>query len=113
MKVGKKIRIIRELLGYSQDFMSIELEISQATYSRIENECTRIDISMIMRIVDILNISIINLLQFDESYARSVVTISKMQSESDLLAKQNIYENRIKYLEEKVDMIQQLLSSKS
>jgi transcriptional regulator with XRE-family HTH domain len=43
MVIGKKIRLLRELNGYSQVNMSIELDIPQATYSRIENSSTKID----------------------------------------------------------------------
>lgn len=36
-KTGKKVRILRESIGYSQTEMSILMDISQALYSQIEN----------------------------------------------------------------------------
>jgi len=110
MKVGRKIRILRELLGYTQDFMSIELEISQTTYCRIENECTRVDISMLGRIVNILNISIIGLLQFDDSNIESVVnSCTKQPIANDQNI--NVYETRIVDLEEKVRQLQRVIGT--
>jgi len=37
MEIGQNIRKIRELKGYTQEYIAKELEINQRNYSRIEN----------------------------------------------------------------------------
>ncbi len=110
MKVGKKIRMLRELLGYSQDYMSIELEISQTTYSRIENDSTKIDLSKLMCITNILGVDLISLLQFDECNIDSFVNNCSGQLDNGI----SIYklnEDRILQLEKKVDLIHKVLTT--
>ena len=36
--IGDKIRKVRELKGFTQDFMAGKLEMSQRAYSKIENK---------------------------------------------------------------------------
>lgn len=113
MKIGKKIRMLRELRGFSQDFVSIQLEISQATYSKIENECTKIDITRLMCIADILDIDLISLLQFEESNIDGIVAHCSKKLKKGLSEKQTCYEDRITHLEEKVELIKEIIIAKS
>ena len=111
MKVGKKIRMLRELLGYSQDYMSIELEISQTTYSRIENDSTKIDLSKLMCITNILGVDLICLLQFDEKNIGSFVNNCFLQPMNNTSETNKFNEDRIMQLEKRVDLIHKIIGT--
>lgn len=66
MKIGDNLRKIRELKGYSQEFIASKLEISQRQYSRIENNETDLSLSKLEFICDVLEITPQQLLGFDE-----------------------------------------------
>lgn len=66
--IGEKIRTIRTIKGYSQEYMSNILNISQPAYSDIEKNKTKIDINRLKKISEILEIDINELLNFDEKY---------------------------------------------
>ena len=63
----KKVRKIREIRNYSQEYMAIQLGISQKSYSRLENGQTRLYIYRLQEIAKILNIDIIQMFSFDEN----------------------------------------------
>ena len=52
---GYKIKMLRELRNYSQDYMAYRIAISQAAYSKIESEQTKISTDSANKITEILN----------------------------------------------------------
>jgi transcriptional regulator with XRE-family HTH domain len=54
--IGDKIRKVRELKGFTQDFMAGKLEMSQRAYSKIENNDIKLDWGRIEDISKILDI---------------------------------------------------------
>lgn len=56
------IRKIRTQKGYSQEYMAYELNISQKTYSNIENNKSPLTIEMIEKIATLLDVSFVDLL---------------------------------------------------
>ena len=56
------IKRIREQKGYSQEFMATKLNISQASYARLESEETKLSIDRLQKIADILETDILTLL---------------------------------------------------
>jgi transcriptional regulator with XRE-family HTH domain len=59
---GNKIRTIRELRGYSQDYVAAKLEIAQNTYSKLETNQTKLTTEMLEKIASILEVSINDIL---------------------------------------------------
>jgi transcriptional regulator with XRE-family HTH domain len=55
---GNKIRQLRNLKGYSQEYMSIKLDIEQSSYSRIENEQQKLTAEMLQNIAKVLDIAV-------------------------------------------------------
>ncbi|MBX7262842.1 MAG: helix-turn-helix domain-containing protein, partial [Chitinophagaceae bacterium] len=51
--VGNKIKIIREIKNYTQEYMASELNISQNAYSRIELNKTKLTTALAEKIADI------------------------------------------------------------
>lgn len=65
MTLGNSIRKVRELRNVTQEYMAIELEISQVTYSRIEAGKTKIDIERLIKIAKLLEVDIMRLIHFE------------------------------------------------
>lgn len=68
MDIGTNIRKIKGLKGFSQEYMANQLGISQRQFSRIENNETDINLSKLEKISDILEVSLNQLLGFDEKF---------------------------------------------
>ncbi|NOU47243.1 MAG: helix-turn-helix transcriptional regulator [Bacteroidales bacterium] len=67
MNIGLKIKEIRELRNFTQEHMAERLGISQVSYSRIENEQTKLDLKRFHDIARILEIDPSLILNFDKS----------------------------------------------
>lgn len=58
MEINSRIRQIRIARGYSQDFMAIQLDISQKTYSRLETCEKKISVEILRKIAKILHVEL-------------------------------------------------------
>ena len=56
---GFNIKRIREQKGYSQEFMATQLDISQASYARLESEESKLTIDRLQKIAEILETDIL------------------------------------------------------
>lgn len=65
--IGEKIRKIRNIKGYSQEYVSDLLKISQAAYSDIENNKTKLNLERIQEIAKIFQMESNDLISFDEN----------------------------------------------
>ncbi len=115
MEVGTNIRKIRELKGFSQEFMSQQLELSQRQFSRIENNETDVSLSKLERIGEILEVSLTQILGFDERFIfqncenafgtnQNYYAFSKEEREQ--------YEKRITHLEGEIVFLRNQLERK-
>ena len=62
MNIGNNIKQIRELKNFTQEYVADEIEVSQSTYSRIENGTVPIRIDTLQRIADVLEVDLNTLL---------------------------------------------------
>ncbi len=60
--VGLKIRMIREMRGYSQEYMAEKLGMAQNSYSRIETNQTKLSTELLQKIATILGVSPMDIL---------------------------------------------------
>jgi len=101
MEVVKKIRKLRELKGYSQEYIASKMNISQRSYSRIEKGEINLHLSKLSQICEILEVSITKALDFDESVLFK--NSSPTEDESKLANKEReLYEKQIDHLKEEV-----------
>lgn len=114
--IGDKIRKIRELKGFSQDYMASQLEISQRAYSKIENNDIKLDWGRIEDISKILQIEPIELVSFDDSL---IFNNCSQSGKSNIIhnnfpdeLKKN-YEDRIQHLNEEILFLRNLLQKNS
>jgi transcriptional regulator with XRE-family HTH domain len=57
MHIGSTIKLWREARNYTQSYMATQLGISQVAYSKIESNQIKIDAERLIRIADILSVS--------------------------------------------------------
>ena len=65
MKIGERIKHLREERNYSQTYLATKLNISQKAYSKIETGETRLSVDNLLRIADVLETSINSILEMD------------------------------------------------
>ena len=58
MNIGNNIKQIRELKNFTQEYVADEIEVSQSTYSRIENGTAPIKIDTLQRIAEVLEVDL-------------------------------------------------------
>jgi transcriptional regulator with XRE-family HTH domain len=68
MDIGNNIRKVRELKGYSQEYIASAMGISQRQYSRLEKNETELTLSKLISIADILEATPQQLMGFDEKF---------------------------------------------
>ncbi|MBR2296695.1 MAG: helix-turn-helix transcriptional regulator [Clostridia bacterium] len=65
MKIGEKIRNVREDLDLSQEYVARQIPMNQSGYSKIERDIQEPSLYQLKRICEILNISADNLLSLN------------------------------------------------
>lgn len=63
---GQKLRLFREFRNYSQEYIAEKLGITQTSYSRIENNRTKLTAERLGQLAAILNVPTTDLLSDDE-----------------------------------------------
>lgn len=108
-----KIRTIRELKGYSQDFMAEKLNISQKTYSRLESGHVKLDIERLRQISEILEVDPSSLL---DNEAAIFNYYNKVQNSGNIYITSAEYIARLtaenKYLKEQNERLMRLLENR-
>tara|TARA_Y100000588_G_C14228054_1_gene914013 strand:- start:831 stop:1196 length:366 start_codon:yes stop_codon:yes gene_type:complete len=115
--IGKKIRKVRELKGYSQEYMAGELGISQKTYSNIETDQAKVHFNRLEEISVILEISLIELLSFDDKNVFNNKFHYKVENNQNYVLSDRIdfeherkaYKKHIEHLEKENDFLRQQL----
>jgi len=59
---GEKIKLIREIRGFSQENVAAKLGIAQNSYSRIETNQAKLDSAMLVKLADVLGVSPMDIL---------------------------------------------------
>ena len=114
LQVGHKIKQARESLNYSQDYMAQALDISQAYYSRIENNQANISMNLLEKVGEVLEIEPWTLLSPGEFLYFKKVTNSQVGSgqyhyNAYSEKEKQLYEERIRQLEEEVTFLREMV----
>ena len=62
MNIGNNIKQIRELKNFTQEYVASEIDVSQATYARIESGTITPKIDRLQRIAEVLEVDLSTLL---------------------------------------------------
>lgn len=110
-KIGFNIRKIRESKGFSQDYMANVLDISQASYARIENEDTKVTVDRLYKIAEVLDTNIIDFFNTDSitiqnqnNYEGSYGLVQNLTVEN-----KEIYEKLLKSKDEQIEVLTKLI----
>lgn len=79
MKIGNKIKKIRELKNYTQEYMANELSMSISNYSKIERDEISITIDRLEEIAIILKMKFQDILAFDEKNVFNFINSPHLQ----------------------------------
>jgi transcriptional regulator with XRE-family HTH domain len=67
MEIGQKVKKIRELRNFTQDYVASQLGITQESYHKIEVNKTNVSTQRLEQLAKILEVSIFDLMSFDEN----------------------------------------------
>lgn len=88
MKMGSKIKKLRELRNFTQSYLADYLSITQSTYSRYEKDELHFTADMLQRLSQILGLSVEAMQQFEEEklflYIENVCNCEQYQSAKEL-----------------------------
>ncbi len=111
--VGLKIRKIWELKGFSQEYVALQLNISQRAHNKIECGDTKLDNKKLDSIIEVLGVSKPEFQSFDEmsivgTVIKSGNTDNYQIETQSLLLKQ--CQDRVNYLEKENLFLRDLVS---
>lgn len=118
--IGEKIRKIRSIKGYSQEYMAEVMKISQAAYSDIENNKTKINLDRIQELAKIFRIDVNDLISFDENQvfnntfnenSKGFFNVQKVMNEN-FDNERKVYKEQIKDLKEEINYLRNKLDKK-
>ncbi|MDO5105055.1 helix-turn-helix domain-containing protein [Capnocytophaga sp.] len=118
--IGFNIRKVREQKGFSQEYVANQLNISQASYARLENEDTKVTVDRLFQIAKILETEISDF--FDENklniqsqtynadaYGHGYVQYLVIESKETLNKLVESYQERLKEKDEQINLLKSLL----
>lgn len=114
MKVGEKIKKLREFRNFTQEYMAGKLEMTQAGYSRIERNEIDIPFSRLEQISKVLNVSLVEIIGFDEknifnSNFTNTTNGFVIGKDEHIQEIKSIYDSRISDLQKEIDRLHNLL----
>ncbi len=109
-EVGKKIRVLREKLGYSQEYMAVQLDLSQSSYGRLEQLDDRLNIPLLKKISEILNVSVASLI--DEKTGRFNVQLNNQHAYNDVQKVVNSDSEHVDSLRKEIEFLKELILKK-
>ncbi len=114
IKVGNKIRKIRELKDISPKEMAEQLEMTIQGYSRIERDEVAINTDKIEKIASIFEMHPSELLAFDEKTVFNYFNNTNAGYNFNYFPVElkQLYEDKIKLLEEKIKFLEEKLNGK-
>ena len=115
--LGSKIKRLRELKNFTQDFMAEQLQVSQSAYSKLEIGETEITYKRLAQIAEILQLKPEEIANFTESMVFNVM--HNQSGQNGLVINQTtlttsekeLYERQIALLQEELAYLKELLAS--
>lgn len=103
MLIGDKIKSIRELKNYTQEYMAYQLGMTQAGYSKIEKGKTRLNLEKLQKLSVILELPVEAIINFEtQRYFSQNETIEKEEilcNDTSFSLIKRLYEDKISLLE--------------
>ncbi len=114
--LSRNIKKHREIKGYSQEYMAQELEITQPSYAKIENDSVQITVDRLFKISKILAIDVVELLGIQQQtiYHQELKDYSIGHQSIKTLHQENkeTLQELLKAKDEQIALLRELLSKK-
>lgn len=108
LRIGKKIKQLRELKDYSQEYMATQLKMSVPGYGRIERNEVDVSMERANQIATVLGISLTELISFDEKY----IFNNYANNQNAFVINSELHQEDKKALNELVDYLKKQLEAK-
>ncbi len=112
--LSKNIRKYREIKGYSQEYMATELDISQSSYAKLENDSTKITVDRLFHISKLLQTEVSKLLDLKNQtiYNQEFKDYSIYHQSVQNLHQENkeVYQELLKAKDEQIALLKEMLS---
>jgi transcriptional regulator with XRE-family HTH domain len=118
--IGEKIRKVRTIKGYSQEYVSDRLNISQPAYSDIEKNKNKVTYETIEELAKIFEIELMDLINFDERLvfnntfnenSKGFFNVEKVINDS-FENERNLFSQQIKTLKDEIIFLRRKLDEK-
>jgi len=83
-QLGKALKIVREIKGYKQEYVSVCSGIDQSLYSRFENDNAHMSLDRFLAVCDVLDVSPL-LLLYCAGYTKAYPFEQTIQKETDFI----------------------------
>lgn len=112
--ISENIRFLREKKGYSQEYMSEMLNVSQQTYSLTEKQPEKTNLGRIKEIAKILDVKVSFLLNEDESFVLNTFNqqgnaISLVHS----ISNDEAYNKTITQMESEIEFLRKMIENQT
>jgi transcriptional regulator with XRE-family HTH domain len=104
-----KIKKLRELRNYTQEYMAGKLQMSANGYGKIERDETDISYSRMQQIADILQITPSDIINFDERVIFSTKVNGESVKKEAQEYERTIYEQEINHLKQENDYLKEII----
>lgn len=97
--IGQNLRKVRNEFGYSQDYLSKKLSISQSVYSKLESNQDSITLKMLNKIGEIFDKNPLELIQINNEPVINSYNNTQQQIENEISVKEigpKIYDSLVK-----------------
>lgn len=115
ISISENIRSLREKKGYSQEYMSEMLEVSQQTYSLTEKFPEKANLSRVQKIAKILDVKISFLLDEEDAFVLNSFNQNGGNTASYIHSASNdeLYQKIIDRLESEVSFLKNIVENKT
>jgi transcriptional regulator with XRE-family HTH domain len=116
MNIGLKIRKLRELKNYRQEYMAEHLQITQASYSKIESGETDLTYGRLVEIAGVLGIKVEDITNFDEkivlnNHAQSTVVNGYVNNYNHIEHERQLYQEQITTLKAENEYLKSVINN--
>ncbi|MEO6283581.1 MAG: helix-turn-helix transcriptional regulator [Dyadobacter sp.] len=73
MEIGEKIKKIRELKNFTQEYMAQKLEMTQAGYGKIERNESELSYPKLLKIAEVFKVTVEDIINFNEKMIFNVM----------------------------------------
>ena len=112
--ISDNIRLLREYLGFSQEYVAQKLNITQQAYSHIEKNPENAPLKRLREIAQVLQVSLITLLGEEDTYIlqnfnQSGGNAATQMNVSDSTSEKEVYDKLIQTLKEEITFLRELV----